>query len=141
MHEMALVRRVVDIVLEECADKDVASVKAVHLVVGELRDVVEDLVPGLFRWLARDTIAAEAEVVMRRIPAMVRCNQCGEIFRIDVRDKATWGCPRCQAYQDYRLFSGNEFRIERIEVEVGGAAGEGETLARASSEGAGVPTA
>lgn len=141
MHEMALVRRVVDIVLEECAGKDVTSVKSVHLVVGELRDVVENLVPGLFRWLTRDTIAAEAEVVMRRVPAMVRCNRCGEIFRIDVRDKATWECPRCHAYQDYRLFSGNEFRIECIEVEAGGSGEPDEPPTDACAEEIGAPAA
>ena len=121
MHEMALLRNVVDIVVGECAGKDVKAVRTVYLTVGELRDVVEDIVPGLFKWLARDTVAADADVFIRRVPAMVRCNKCGDIFKINVRDPKTWECPRCHAYQDYRLFSGNEFRIERIEVEGKGA--------------------
>lgn len=136
MHEMALLRNVVDIVLDECSGKDVAAVRSVYLTVGELRDVVEDIVPGLFKWLARDTVAADADVFIRRVPAMVRCNQCGDIFKINVRDPKTWECPRCHAYQDYRLFSGNEFRIERIEVERKGAPGD-QGAAAATGEGQG----
>lgn len=134
MHEMALLRNVVDIVVDECAGKDVAAVRTVYLTVGELRDVVEDIVPGLFKWLARDTVAADADVFIRRVPAMVRCNKCGDIFKIDVHDPKTWECPRCHAYQDYRLFSGNEFRIERIEVERGDGQEGGRSAAQSEAK-------
>lgn len=119
MHEMALVRNVVDVVLGECEGKGIKAVKAVHLTIGELSDVVEDFVPSLFQFLARGTIAADAKIVIRRTPLLVRCDECGEIFHIDVRDEATWVCTRCGARQKYHMVSGREFRIERIEVEAG----------------------
>lgn len=116
MHEMSFVRPLVEIVLDECARHGAASVRRVYLSVGEMLDVLEEYVPGLFRYLARGTAAADAEVVIRRVPFYVRCNDCGEIFRIDVHDKGTWACPRCHARQHYRLFSGRELRIDSIEV-------------------------
>ena len=115
MHEMGLVRNVVDMVLEECASRDVEAVTSVHLTIGEFGDVVESYVPELFRYLARGTVAADAEVVIERSPARVRCNRCGEIFRVDVH-AGGWPCPRCGAQGDYRLFSGTEFRIDRIVI-------------------------
>lgn len=123
MHEMNLMRTVVDMVVSSCEGKNVKSVRKAYLTIGEMRDVVEEYIPGLFKFLARDTIAANAEVVMERIPMMVRClgpdvdHPCGEIFHIDTRDPTTWECPRCHTYQRYRLFCGDEFRIERLEVE------------------------
>lgn len=116
MHEMSMVRVAVRAVLEECEGKDVGRVTAVNFSIGEMRDVVEAYVPDLFRYLARGTIAAEAEVTVRRVPLNVRCHECGDIFPIDVRDPDTWSCPRCGAYKKYRVFSGDELYIESIKV-------------------------
>lgn len=114
---MSLIRPVVETVLAQCEGRGVQAVKTVHLTIGEMHDVVEEYVPGLFRFLARGTVAENAEVVIRRVPLTVRCNRCGAIFRIDVRDEATWVCDGCGARQDYHLYSGREFLIDRIEVE------------------------
>ncbi len=118
MHEMALMRNVVDMVLEECKHSDdIIRVVSVHLTIGEMRDVIDEYVPSMFRFLARGTIAEDAEVSIEHVPMRVRCLGCGEIFRIDPHDQGTWTCPRCDAFQNYRLFSGDEFRIDLIEVE------------------------
>ncbi len=119
MHEMSLVRPVVDIVLKSCEGKNVGAVRTVNLTIGETHDVVNELVPGLFRYLARGTVAENAEVLIRTIPLTVQCDGCGAIFRIDVHDQATWRCPQCGARQNYHLYSGQEFRIDSIEVEWG----------------------
>ena len=122
MHEMALMRNVVDMVLATCEGKDVGSVRKVYLTIGEMRDVIDEYVPSLFQYLARGTVAENAEVMIEHVPMMVRCqgpddaHPCGEIFHIDTHDPKTWECPRCHAYQRYRLFCGDEFRISKIEV-------------------------
>lgn len=128
MHEMSLVRTAVQAVLEECAGKGVTKVKTVDFSIGEMRDVIEAYVPDLFRYLARDTIAADAEVRIKRIPVRVRCRDCGEIFPIDVRGKGARTCPRCGSEQNYSLFSGMEFKIDSIEVDCERADGLGPTL-------------
>lgn len=116
MHEMALVHGVVDGVLEHAERIGASEVKAVHLTIGEGRDVVEDFMQGLFSFLARDTPAEHAKLVVRRVPYTVRCNRCGCAFPLNVRDSSTWTCPQCNAARDYRLNSGMEFVIDRIQV-------------------------
>ncbi len=116
MHEMAYVRDVVDIVNEYAAREGVAKVKAVHLTIGAARDIIEELFEGFFQFLARSTPAAHARIAIRRVPFTVRCNQCGRVFSLDVRDPKTWVCPSCGAEHDYRLNSGMEFSVDRIEV-------------------------
>ena len=116
MHEMAYVRNVVDAV-NECAEREgAAEVREVYLTIGEARDIVEEFFEGLFQFLARGTVAEHASIVIRRVPFTVRCNQCGTVFPLDVRDRATWACPACGAREDYHLNSGMEFSVDRIEV-------------------------
>lgn len=116
MHEMALVRDVVDTVLEQATAAGATEVKTVYLTIGYGRDIVEEYMDGLFSFLARGTIAEHAELVIQRIPYTVRCNQCGFVFHINVFDDKTWVCPKCKAERDYKLNSGMEFFINRIEV-------------------------
>ena len=116
MHEMAYVRNVVDAV-NECAEREgAAEVREVYLTIGEARDIVEEFFEGLFQFLARGTVAEHASIVIRRVPFTVRCNRCGTVFPLDVRDRATWVCPACGAREDYHLNSGMEFSVDRIEV-------------------------
>lgn len=117
MHEMSLIRPVVDLVLQECKGKDVAAVRSVHLSVGVMRDVIEDYMEGLFQYLARGTVAEHAKLAITRIPLIVICNECGTPFPLDTRDEATQVCPCCHVAKNYRLYSGNEFRVDRIEIE------------------------
>lgn len=116
MHEMALVREVLNVVLAECATRPVKGVKAVHLTIGELRDVVDEYVPGLFAHLARGTVAEGAVITIEHTPYRVRCNQCGELFTPDLKNPKSWVCPGCGAARDYSPYSGMEFRIDAIEA-------------------------
>lgn len=68
MHEMALVHQVVSLVLDQVRDTDVTEVTAVHLTIGEGRDVIEDYMGGLFSFVARGTVAEHAKLVIHRVP-------------------------------------------------------------------------
>lgn len=117
MHEMSLIRPVVETVLQSCEGQPIKAVKSVHLTIGEAHDVIDEYVEGLFRHLARGTVAENASVVIEKVPLRVRCNRCGEVFGINVYREETWTCPTCGARQDYVLVSGREFRIDDIVVE------------------------
>ena len=109
-------RNVVDTVVAYAQREHTPEVKAVYLTIGMSHDIVEDYFQGLFQFLAHDTVAKNAEIVMRRMPVTVQCNRCGMVFPLNVHDEATWSCPSCKAARDYRLNSGMEFSIGRIEV-------------------------
>lgn len=115
MHEMGLVRPLVDTVLEHCEEANAVEVLSVQISIGEYVDVIEHFIPQLFRFLARGTIAENAEVIVERVPGYAACNTCNNIFSLDVKDKSTWHCPRC-GERNYRMFSGREFRIDAMEI-------------------------
>jgi hydrogenase nickel incorporation protein HypA/HybF len=116
MHEMALLRNVVDLTVAEATAAHAQRVTAVYLTIGEARDVIDSLVDSLFEFLSRGTIAEGAKLVVTKVPLRVRCNKCGEEFALDVSDESTWTCSSCHAYHDYRVVSGMEFKVSRIEV-------------------------
>lgn len=115
MHEMALTRDVVDIVVEQAEAVGDREVRAVYLTIGYIRDIVEDLFERCFAHMARGTVAAHAELVITRIPLTVRCSKCSQVFSIDVHDENTWHCPLCKA-PDYTLNSGMEFFIDSLDI-------------------------
>lgn len=116
MHEMALVRNIMEVVIDEAEAADAAEVTAVHVVVGEGRDIVDDLFESLFQFLARGTIAEHARIVIEKTPYQVRCNVCGNEFHIDLFDQHSQVCPSCGADRNYKLISGNELYISKIEA-------------------------
>lgn len=116
MHEMSLVRDIVDIVLDEAEAANAAEITAVHVVIGEGRDIVEDYFEGLFQFLARGTVAEKAAMVLYKKPYRAKCNQCGHEFHLEVRDPEKWRCPQCDVYKDYKLTSGMELYISKIEA-------------------------
>ena len=89
MHEMGLVRPLVDAVLEHCEEARAEEVLSVHLSIGEYIDVIEHYIPELFRFLARGSVAEHAEVVIERVPGYAACNVCNNIFSLDVKDRST----------------------------------------------------
>ena len=116
MHEMALCRNVVDIVLEEAEKAGAQKVTGVYLTIGYSRDIVEDIFEKLFTWMCRESLASEASIHITRVPFTVKCDECGLVYHINVHEQKTWPCPKCKA-KKYRLNSGMEFYVNDIEIE------------------------
>lgn len=115
MHEMALTRTVVDMVVQEAEAVGATEVRAVHITIGYVRDIVEDLFEGCFAHMARGTVAENAELVITRVPLTVRCKECNHVYHIDVHNESTWECASC-GQRKYTLNSGMEFFINDIEI-------------------------
>ena len=116
MHEMALMSTAMDIVLAHAEKTGAKHVTKVFMTIGNGRDVVEELLTGVFGHLAKNTVAEGAELIVRRTPYLVRCKGCGRIYHINVHDSSTFPCPSCGAEHNFELVSGMEFRIESLEV-------------------------
>lgn len=115
MHEMALTRNAVDMVLEAAREADAARVTSVTITIGYCRDIVEDWFVDLFEHLTKGTIAEDAELILIRSPFMARCRQCGGVYHLEAFNRSTWSCPSC-ALEDYDAVSGFEFDIEDIGI-------------------------
>ncbi len=86
MHELSIVQNVVNIVLDHAERNGAQKVLSVSLRVGELRDVVDDLIQRFFDYLSKDTIAEEARLKIERLPVIFRC-KCGETFSVHITER------------------------------------------------------
>jgi hydrogenase nickel incorporation protein HypA/HybF len=116
MHEMALMSKAMDIVLEQADRVGAKRVTRVCMTIGDGRDVIEDLLTGVFGYLARNTVAEGADLDVVRTPFLARCDDCGRVYHINMHDRSTFSCPACAAEHRFTVLSGWEFRVERIEV-------------------------
>jgi len=115
MHELALAKDIVSTVIDVADIKESEEIKAVYITVGEGRDIVPPLFRALFRRFAEGTMLEHAELNFNRKPMRVKCNNCGLVHPVDVRDRKTWGCPNCDS-RNHELYSGMEFYIDYFEV-------------------------
>lgn len=121
MHEMALCTEVVDTVLDVARDADAVSVDGVTMVIGEMRDIIEDMFDSFFHYLTRGTIAENCTVSFLTVPVTVTCKDCDASYRVDLHSGEPLSCPQCGSCE-YQLASGNEFLIESIDVTTRGEA-------------------
>jgi len=109
MHEVAITRSVLDLVAEAANGR---RVRRVTLEIGELSGVVADAVAFCFPELARDTIAAGAELEIRAIAGRARCEACGAEF---ATPSLLTPCD-CGSLHFVRL-RGEELNVKSLEVE------------------------
>ena len=117
MHEMALTENIVDIVLRNATIAEAKEVTRVHLQIGELRDIVENLMKDCFRYVARGTIAEKAELEIERIPLIIQCNECGskKHLKLHTGDGRTTTCDIC-GMSNFHIIQGNEFIVDDMEI-------------------------
>ncbi len=113
MHELPVTEQIIKVVLEHARQADAQRVAQVNLVIGDLTSFVDESIQFYFDLLARGTEAEGATLVIRRIPARVRCHSCQAEFAPDGVD---WRCPHCGGLGG-EVLAGRESYIESIEVE------------------------
>ncbi len=113
MHEFAVAKNILDIVLEEAGNADASKVLAIHLTIGALSSFEQDCIKMYFDELSKDTIALGAKLVVRKVAAQLHCEKCDTDFPLEHTD---YNCPKCGQTGAY-LNDGQDFLIESIEIE------------------------
>ncbi len=112
---MALMENVVDVVVDEAKFAHAEKVLLVRLRIGEIRDVIDELLEKCFRFLARNTLAADASLEIEKVPLVVKCTKCGYQYEEHISNYASMCCPKCKD-TNLSMISGYEFVIEDIEI-------------------------
>lgn len=113
MHELALAANVIQIVEEQAEVERFSTVAEIHLEVGRLSGVEPDALRFCFEAIRRDTLAADAKLVLTVVPGLARCRACEMDCELDNHFDP---CPACGAF-GLEVLSGNTMRITGLEVE------------------------
>jgi hydrogenase nickel incorporation protein HypA/HybF len=99
MHELSVTKSLLQLVIRHAEVSKVNRVVGVHLEIGEMRDIVEDLLQKCFLYLARGTIAEGAVLKINVIPLTCICHTCNEVFPVDSRKGFEHlSCPKCRGF-------------------------------------------
>ena len=113
MHEQSIVESLLAVSLEHAEKANANRIVKINFVVGELSGVLDDAVSFYFNFLSRNTIAAQASLSFKHVPAQLRCRNCDRVF---LPEKMDLHCPEC-AEQKVEIVSGRELYVDSMEVE------------------------
>jgi hydrogenase nickel incorporation protein HypA/HybF len=113
MHELSVTQSLLDISLRHAAKANAKQITDLYLVMGELSSMVDDSVQFYWDIIAKGTIAEQAKLHFRRVPAELQCNNCLEKYHPSDGELA---CPNCNGI-DTRIIAGEEFFLESIDVD------------------------
>ncbi len=112
MHELAVTESLLQIALERAGNAGATGVMDLYVVMGEMSSIVDDSVQFYWDIIAQDTIAQNAQLHFRRLPAEFICLDCNTRYR---PEGDSFGCPQCGSIR-VRMDTGNEFYLEAIDV-------------------------
>ena len=116
MHELSVMKRIVETVLSVQQQEPLGKITALTLLVGEGRNFVQEWVQNYFDMLAKDSPVEGAKVKLENVPMTGKCLNCGEIYRISVHGKSDICCPKCDG-EKYELCTGYEIILKNVELE------------------------
>jgi len=115
MHELPVINSILKVVMKHAVTNNVNKVMAVHLQVGELSDLEDKWMQQYFDYLTKGGIAEGAKLVIERMPVVMKCDECGLSYEVDIKQNKKLSCPECGSKKN-TLVSGREYFIKNMEV-------------------------
>ncbi len=112
MHELSVCQGMLQQVEAIAAQRQAHRVASITIRIGPLSGVEPDLLQHAFPVARAGTVAAEAKLIVERLPIRVSCDQCG------AETEATANRLLCGACGDWhtRLVSGDELLLASVEL-------------------------
>jgi hydrogenase nickel incorporation protein HypA/HybF len=110
MHEYSIVASLVDRVKREADAHPGATVRRLHVRIGELAGVEIQLLRTAYETFRARTVCEAAELAIAAVPAVWRCTRCD-------RELPAGAVLRC-CDRPARLAGGDDIFLDRIEMEV-----------------------
>lgn len=115
MHELAVTKSLLDIVLQKKEEMKLEKVLAIHLVVGGMQNYEEEWIQKYFEYVSEGTPAQNAKIHIKYLPVAFQCKECEAEFEYDIKTEDKIVCPSC-GNTDCKLITGREFYIESMEA-------------------------
>ena len=113
MHELSVTESLLKIALQHAEKANAKRVTDLNIVIGDLASMVDDSIQFYWEVIARGTIAEQAILHFRRVPAELQCNTCLERYHPTDKELV---CPKCSGV-GAKIITGEEFALESIDVE------------------------
>jgi hydrogenase nickel incorporation protein HypA/HybF len=112
MHEMSLAESVVQIAEETARGHGGSRISLVLVEVGQLAGVEIEALRFCFEVARRESLAADATLVIEQPDGQAWCMPCGETVSLS---SLADPCPRCGSHQ-LQVTGGNELKVREVEI-------------------------
>ena len=112
MHEAQAIQTILDKAVKQARERNASRITGLHIVIGELSDFTEDAVAFQWEQISKATIAADAKLHFRRVPAELQCMACFTKYHPEAGNIL---CPNCGSV-GAKVLSGEEFYLEALDV-------------------------
>ena len=114
MHELPITQNILKIALQYAEKEGANRITTLNLVIGQLSSVIDDSIQFYWPIISEGTIAQDARLNFKRIPAELKCLSCETIYQLDDGQLRT--CPNCDSSQ-VSILAGKEFQLESIQID------------------------
>lgn len=115
MHELAVTKSILQIVLDQTSQQNGRKVLSISLVIGEMRNLEEEWIQRYFDQISHKTKAEGAIIHVKKKPVAFLCSKCVSDFTANIHLDQKILCPHCSS-DEYELISGRELLIETMEI-------------------------
>ena len=112
MHELSICQGIMSQVNEIAFQNQASAIESITLRIGPLSGVEAPLLKQAFPFVAAQTIAENAELIIEELPVVILCKQCGSKSKT-VPNKLI--CSQCGDYHT-QLISGDEMLLASVEL-------------------------
>lgn len=113
MHELSIAMSIVEIAEDNVKQSKVNSVSEIQIEVGELSGVVIEALEFAMEEAVKNTVLANAKLVIINIPGKVKCLSC--LHEFEAEDIFT-PCPVCASFEN-DVIQGKELRVKSMVAE------------------------
>lgn len=113
MHELSICASIASIAERHAAGRPVA---AIHVRIGQLRQIVPDTLVYCWGLVAADTPLAGSKLELETVPARIACRSCHAVTEIG--DLPVFACGACGGI-DAEVTSGEEFLVTSLDLAEG----------------------
>jgi hydrogenase nickel incorporation protein HypA/HybF len=113
MHELSVTENLLKLALKHAEPTKANRITDLYLVIGQLSSIIDDSVQFYWDFVSKGTLAEGAQLHFERIPTEFLCLDCNKSY---FPDKEQVSCPYCDGIR-IKILTGNEFRLEAIEIE------------------------
>ena len=113
MHELSITENILTIAVKHANKAQANQITNIYLVIGKLSSIVDDSVQFYWDLISKNTKAEGASLHFRRLPIIIKCNQCSHTYSPQGTDMV---CPKCNS-EKIIIVQGDEFYLEAIDID------------------------
>ncbi len=110
MHELQVTDRILAVVLRHASANGVTKVLDIQLRIGELSGLEDEWIQKYFDYQSNGTVAEGAKLNIERTPVVMKCDDCGHSYEVNIRETKDIECPEC-ASPKATMLSGKDYNV------------------------------